>query len=338
MKPIPNAFALSTSCLGLHPSHSLDQKLRATAKHGFTGIEIVYGDLERYSVARNTSMIEGAKLVRQQCYDLNLTILSLCPFENFEGTKSPISKRLEEAKRWLEIARVLGALHLQIPAQYGKNVDTSESIIVSELQQLADLASSSKPVVGIAYEPMGWSTCYSTWEDALRLNDKVNRSNFGLCLDSFHILSKLWGDPFSVSGIYSDGPQKLAASLRRMAKELPLEKIKYIQLSDGEKFEPPFSDSHKWYLEGEDAQFTWSKWARPFPLETDLGGYMPVTDFVRTVLKELGGDGWKGWVSMETFDRRMRNEGFKVDDGAKRARVSVKKLEDALKKRERANL
>lgn len=338
MKTIPNAFALGTSCLGLHPSHSLDQKLYAAAEHGFKGVEIVYWDLERYSIARNISMIEGATLIRQLCRDLNLTILSLCPFENFEGTKSPLSERLAEAERWLTIARALGALHLQVPAQYGKDVVTSESTIVFELQQLADLASSSKPIINIAYEPMSWSTCYSTWEDALRLNDKVNRSNFGLCLDSFHILSKLWGDPFSVSGIYPDGPQKLEQSLRRMAKELQLEKIAYIQLSDGEKFDPPFSDTHEWYLEGEDAQFTWSKWARPFPLETGLGGYMPVAEFVRTVLRELSGEGWKGWVSMETFDRRMRDEKFKVEEGAKRAVISVQRLENELGKRLKANI
>lgn len=327
MKTLPNKLALSTSCLGLHPSHTLDRKLHAAATHHFSGIEIVYGDLERYSNSRNIPITTGAQQIRHLCSELNLHVLALCPFENFEGTKSPLDKRLEVAKSWLDIARTLRATHMQVPAQYGKEVIADEKAIVQELQALSDLASSEEPTITIAYEPMSWSTCYSTWEDSLRLTEKVDRANFGICLDTFHIASKLWGNPYSVSGLHKDGPEALASSLQRLLTDLPLEKLLYVQLSDMEKFDPPFSEKHEWYLEGEDAEFTWSKWARPFPLEKDLGGYMPVTEIVRKMVLDKG---FSGWVSLETFDRRMRDEGFRIEEGARRARQSIEKLEEEL--------
>ncbi|KAL2818627.1 xylose isomerase-like protein [Aspergillus granulosus] len=327
MISLTNKIAIGTSCLGQNPAHTLDLKIRAAAQHGFSGLEIVYSDLDRYSTLQNLPITTGAKQIRQLCDDLGLAILSLAPFENFEGTRSPIQDRLAVAAAWLNIARILGATYLQVPAQYGDSCTGEETVIVSEMQQLADLASSASPVISVAYEPMSWSHFYPTWEDALRLTMLVDRPNFGLCLDTFHILTRLWASPFDTSGIYPDGPAKLADSLRRSVTDIPMNKLFYVQLSDAERFEPPFSKSHPWYVEGEAPEFTWSKHARPYPLETDLGGYMPVTEVLQAWLIEKG---FSGWVSMEIFDRRMRDETYKLETAAARGWKSWEKLQSDL--------
>ncbi|KAL1853337.1 hypothetical protein Plec18167_005573 [Paecilomyces lecythidis] len=323
MAPLDNKIAISTSSLGLHPSHSLDHKIRLAAQHGFQGIEIVYNDLKNYSETHNIAITTAAEHIRELCTQKNLIILSLCPFENFEGTRSPLSDRLAQAAHWLDLARILRTAHLQVPANYLPDAIGEEAVIVSELRQLADLASSSSPVVSIAYEPMSWSTHVSTWQAALKLTEKINRPNFGICMDSFHLVSKVWGCATSPSGKYPNADRDLEESLNEFVREFPMEKLLYVQLSDGEKFDPPFSKSHPWYLAGEAAEFTWSKHARPFPLEKELGCYMPMVEVVRGLVIEKG---FNGWVSLESFDRRMREEDFKPEFAARRAEESWRKL------------
>ncbi|KAF2495523.1 xylose isomerase-like protein [Lophium mytilinum] len=306
MKTFNNKLAISTSSLGLHPSHSLDHKIHAAASHSFEGIEIVHADLKNYTTSRKVDIEIGADL-------------------NFEGHTSPLEERLSVAAEWIKIARILGATYMQVPAQFGKDAIEDEALIVSELQQLADLASAAELVISIAYEPMSWSVCYRTWQDSLRLANLVDRSNFGICLDTFHIASKIWGNPYDPSGKYPSGDKNLANSLRDFVQDFPLEKLFYIQLADGERFDPPFSDKHPWYVEGEAAEFTWSKHARPFPLESGLGGYMPVKEMVQAWVLEKG---FKGWISLESFDRRMRDKSIEPGHCAARAENSMHRLHE----------
>ncbi|KAJ4345545.1 uncharacterized protein N0V89_011678 [Didymosphaeria variabile] len=319
-------FALSSSCLGLHPSHPLEEKIKVAAKYGFTGIEIVHGDLERYSSARSLSITSAAHRIRALCDTLNLHILSLCPLENFEGHPSPLEDRLSTARDWIDVARILRAEYVQVPAQYGCDASTDNAVIISELQQLADLGVAAGPKIGIAYEPMGWSVVHKSWESALKLAELVNRPNFGICIDSFHVASLLWGDPAHTSGKYPNADGELAESLARLVRELPLEKLFYVQLSGGERFSPVYSSKHPWHLEGEAKEFTWSKHARPFPLETELGDYMPVVPILEAILQT----GYQGWISLETFDRRMRDPVFDIETAAARAEMSVKRLRKAV--------
>lgn len=324
MARFSNKLAASTSSLGLHPSHTLDRKIRAAAGHGFEGIEVVYGDLKTYSDLHSLSIETGAEQVRQMCERCHLSILALVPFENFEGSKTPLQDRLSTAAHWINIAHILRATYIQVPSQYDRNCIGNEAVIVSELQQLADLASATTPVISIAYEPMSWGIHYPTWESSLRLAELVDRLNFGICLDSFHVITRLWASPFEPSGRYPNGARDLADSLRRCVTQLPMEKLFFVQFSDGERFDPPFLKTHPWYVDGEAPEFTWSKHARPFPLETEYGGYMPMAEVAQAWLVDKG---FKGWVSLESFDRRMRDERFKPESAAARGQKAWQKLQ-----------
>ncbi|KAJ5910425.1 hypothetical protein N7504_005068 [Penicillium tannophilum] len=322
-----NKLAIAGLSLGQHPSHSLDRKIEAAAQAGYAGIEIVYPDLQTYAELHKLSMLEAAEKVRNLCQSANLEILALAPFENYEGDRSPLADRLEKAQRWIEIARVLRAPYLQIPSNYQPDAIGDEDVVISDLQQLAAIGAAEEPIVSIAYEFLSWGTHCSTWETALRYVNAVNRPNFGFCLDTFHIGTKLWGDLFAPSGRFPDSDAALKDSLDRFVAEIPVDKIFFLQLSDAERFDPPFSKDHPWYVEGEAPQFSWSKHGRPFPYEHDLGAYLPMTEIVKAWIVDIG---FKGWVSMEIFDRGMKSKDSKPEVAAARGIESWKTLQKKL--------
>ncbi|PSN67648.1 AP endonuclease, family 2 [Corynespora cassiicola Philippines] len=323
-----NNPAVSTSCLGLHSSHTLEQKLQTAAKYDFRGVEIVHSDLFSYASSHSLTLPAAASKIRSLCSTLNLTILSLCPFENFEGTNTPLKDRLKNAAKWLHLARTLGALHLQVPAQYDPSASTDEpGILIPELQALADLAASEQPAIIIAYEPMSWSTHCSTWEIALNMAERVDRPNFKICIDTFHIATKIWASPYSPTGKFDGADEALRESLEGFVERFPKARLAYVQLSDGERFDSPFSERHPWYREGEAVEFSWSKHGRPFPLEEQFGGYFPIAEMVRVF---VGGVGFGGWVSMETFDWRMKGGDVDVGECGERAAASFRAVIGAI--------
>lgn len=54
---------------------------------------------------------------------------------------------------------------------------------------------------------------------------------------------------------------------------------------------------------------------------------MPVVDVARTWIVKSG---FEGWVWLEIFDRRMRDESFRVESAAKRGREFREKLKSEL--------
>jgi sugar phosphate isomerase/epimerase len=323
-----NKLAIASLSLGQHPSHHLDHKIQAAAGAGYEGIEIVYFELEAFSKARNISILEGAEKIHVLCQKLHLDIVSLAPFENYEGDRSPLSDRLQKARHWIGVARALHASYLQIPSNYKRDAIGDKDVVISELKQLADIGSEEQPVVSIAYEYLSWGTHCSTWEVALQYVNDVDRPNFGLCLDTFHEATKLWGDLFAASGRFPNSDKVLHESLNRFVACCPVEKIFFLQLSDGERFDPPFSEGHPWFTEGEAPQFTWSRHARPFPFEHDHGAYLPITKICEAWILEIG---FEGWVSMEIFDRSMRDRSSQPETAAMRGIESWNTLRKEIK-------
>ncbi|CAI7639123.1 unnamed protein product [Penicillium bialowiezense] len=319
-----NKLAISSISISQYPGHLLDHKIRAAANGGFAGIEIVYNDLETYGKAQNIPIHTAAQRIHSLCQSLNFQVLSLAPFENYEGSSTPLDQRLALARHWIDIARILKAPYLQVPSIFANDCSRDENIIVSDLQKLADLGAST-PTVSIAYEALSWGVNCSTWESALDLVNRVNRSNFGLC-------TRVWGDNASPSGKQMDADARLRDSLARFVRDCPVEKIFYVQLSDAERFDPPYSETHPWALAGEAKEFTWSRHARPFPLERELGGYLPVAQIARAWIVDLG---FTGWVSMEVFDRAMRDGSVSPEVAARRGVESWGKVKSEMGDRSR---
>ncbi|OBT68480.1 hypothetical protein VE03_02782 [Pseudogymnoascus sp. 23342-1-I1] len=313
---LDNQVAIASISLGQHSSHTLPRKIVAAAQNGLLGLEITYPDLEFYSNSLSIPMLDAAREIKNLCTAHRVRVIALVSFQNFEGHLSPLNERLRKAGYWLAISRALGAEYIQVPSTYDRNINGDHEVIVSELRQLADLAAASRPVIKIAYENLAWSSHCTLWQEALRIVQEVDRENFGLCLDSFHLSIALWADPFTPSGRQPNGDQRLEESLRDFVKNCPLDKIFYIQLSDGEILDQPYSESHPWYDPDLAVGHVWSNEARPFPLETEYGAYMPVHTIAKAFLVDKG---FSGWVSLETFDRRMKEEKNDPDQNARRA-------------------
>ncbi|KAJ5677479.1 uncharacterized protein N7477_003112 [Penicillium maclennaniae] len=321
-----NQLAITTPSLGLHPSHTLPEKIQAAASNGFALIEILYQDIVDFGSSQFPPLNahEAARLIGEKCSSAQLGVLALNPFKNFEGHISPITERLDSARHYIETASCLGAKYLQVPSQFDTaNSSPNWDLMVQELRQLCELAASHS--VMIAYEAVAWGSYIDTWEGSLRMVENVNRSNFGVCLDSFHIAARVWADCTTESGIRENGESELKASLNRPS---PLDKIFYVQLSDAERFVRPLTTDHRFYQAGFPSSLNWSRNMRLFPLEKQLGAYLPVLAIADALLKRKG---WKGVVSMEIFDWRMREEASRhPNENAKRGIESWKKLVAAL--------
>lgn len=332
-------FAIATISLGWHESHSLPEKLNAAAQNGYQGIEMVYPNLEREAAAQNQTVEECAVDMRALCDKLNLKVVALGAFENYEGSLEPLSLRLGKATKWVNLARILQAEFIQIPASYEvTSLRLSEDEIVNELRLLADCGlpkeGSGGATITFAYENLSWSVRTSTWQELLYIKRRVARPNFKLCLDTYHILTKLWGDCTVPSGRLHNGDAALEADFRRMVHEIRPEEVGFVQLSDAEHMKPPIAPAEL-RKQGKHYAEYWSAVGRLFPLETEEGAYLPMVGLCHTWLAELG---WTGWVSMETFYKTMADEERRPDHWAKRGVDSWAKLKKQMESYEIADV
>ena len=54
---------------------------------------------------------------------------------------------------------------------------------------------------------------------------RVNKPSFGLCLDTYHIVARDWGDPTVPGCKRSDGEESLKQSLDELAAEVDVNKV-----------------------------------------------------------------------------------------------------------------
>ncbi|KAF2729165.1 xylose isomerase-like protein [Polyplosphaeria fusca] len=315
-------WAVSSVSLGKHATHTLEHKISALAKNDFQGIEVVFNDLVEHAQQHQHSTIASASLIRSFAEAHNITILSLNAFKNFEGsTTSSLDDRLSEAQKWADIAVALGTRTIQVPSIFLLSSTNDNNIIVSELRTLADVAAGRG--LDIAYEAVAFAAHNPLWQDSLRITKEVNRKNFRICLDSYHIHARLWGDACTASGRIPDGDSAVSRSMTEFLDTCPKDLVSYMQLSDASRWDPPLSlgDAAFDDLEVRDPRLLWSRVARPFPLEEP--GYFPVIDIAKTWLVDYE---WGGWVSLEGFLTETAIEEHGPEEMARRANESRSRL------------
>ncbi|KAJ5907394.1 3-dehydroshikimate dehydratase [Penicillium taxi] len=221
--------AIMSASLGRAWLHDLDYKIEQAAKAGFKGIEIFYEDLEY--MARKTSknnspdsnhILEAANHVRAICQAQRLEIICMQPFLFYEGLKDreQHDKLIEKMKLWLKIVKNLGTDTIQIPANFLPAEQLTDDLDVhsADLRQLADMGAAENPSIRFAYENLCWSTYVDTWEKTWDMVKRVDRPNFGLCLDTFNIAGHIWADPASLTGKTPTADADFKASIDRMIK------------------------------------------------------------------------------------------------------------------------
>lgn len=172
-----NRTSIATVCL----SGTLEDRLVAAAKAGFHGVEIFENDL--------ISSPLSPPQIRSRADDLGLTIELYQPFRDAEGAppeRFPATLRRMRAK--LDLTAALGAPMILVCSSVAPDTIDDDELAADQLRQLADLA--HERGILIAYEALAWGRHVSTWEHSWELVRRADHPALGLCLDSFHVLSR----------------------------------------------------------------------------------------------------------------------------------------------------
>jgi 4-hydroxyphenylpyruvate dioxygenase len=187
--------ALATVCL----SGTLEEKLSAAAEAGFDGVELFEADLV-------ASPLRPAE-VRERLAELGLTLELYQPFRDFEAMPEP---DLARAEAKFALMQELGAELLLVCSNVSPRARDDDALAARQLHELAERAAAHG--LRIAYEALAWGRHVCDYEHAWRIVERADHPALGVCLDSFHILSR-GSDPAGIRAI-------------------PGEKLFFVQLAD----------------------------------------------------------------------------------------------------------
>ena len=225
--------SIATVCI----SGSLREKLTAISRAGFDGYELFENDFV-------TSPL-SAEEVRQRSADLGLSLDLYQPFRDIEGTVPEVfAAALERAKRKFELMNRLGVDTMLVCSNVGTATIDDDELAATQLHAMAVTAADHG--IRLAYEALAWGRYVSTYDHSWRIVKAVDHPSLGLCLDSFHILSR-------------------GSDLSTIA-EIPADKLMFCQLADAPAMKLDV--------------LSWSRHYRLFPGEGDWD----LADFVSRVL------------------------------------------------------
>ncbi|KAJ6561537.1 xylose isomerase-like protein [Mycena vulgaris] len=296
--------------------HDLLDKIRAAKRVGFPAIEISYFCLAAHATKTGKSLLKAAQDTRALLDELELEAVSLGPFLNFEGIldRSLHAEKLTTATAWLELAHVLRAPLVQLPACMLPRAEISLELGVADLVELTDLAAKYDPPICILYEFTSWSTYFRTWQDAIQVALQVDRPNFSICLDAFHIGTYL--EHANSAQIpappASDGAREyLVDSLKELVRTPHASKFMLYQLTDAAPVPDPLPANQPAQDPAAPGLQTMSRTNRPYPFTE--GGLLPLVEISRAVLDMQKTETRCIW-SMETFAPRAWAEDEGVPD------------------------
>ncbi len=197
--PAEPRTAVATVCL----SGALEDKLAAAATAGFDGVEIFEPDL----VASPMSPGE----VRLRCADLGLSIDLYQPFRDLDSTDDDrLAANHRRAEHKFDVMRALGTDTVLVCSSVAPDAVADPDRLAGQLHGLADRA--AERGLRLAYEALAWGRHVDTWEASWDVVRRADHPALGLCLDSFHVLSRT-SETDGIAG-------------------LPGEKIFFLQLAD----------------------------------------------------------------------------------------------------------
>jgi 4-hydroxyphenylpyruvate dioxygenase len=183
-------LAIATVCL----SGTLDDKLAAAAMAGFDGVEIFENDL----IASSWTPSQ----IRERCADLGLRIDLYQPFRDFEAVPPDVLvHNLRRAERKFDVMAELGADTILVCSSVSPDAVDDDDLAAEQLHQLADRA--AERGMRIAYEALAWGRFVNTFDHSWRIVRRAAHPALGLCLDSFHVLSR-GSDPAGIRVIPGD--------------------------------------------------------------------------------------------------------------------------------------
>jgi sugar phosphate isomerase/epimerase/4-hydroxyphenylpyruvate dioxygenase-like putative hemolysin len=226
-------FGIATVCL----SGTLEDKLAAVSAARFHHVEIFENDL----IASPWS----PRQVREECARRGLTVDLYQPFRDFEAVPPDLfAANMRRAERTFDVVEQLGARTMLVCSSVSPDAVDDDDLAAEQLHALA--SSAERRGLRIAYEPLAWGRFVRTCAHAWRIVRHANHPALGLCLDSFHVLSR--GNDLASIGV------------------IPGAKVFHVQLADAPRLNMDLVE--------------WSRHHRLFP---GLGSF-PLAEFVRRVL------------------------------------------------------
>ncbi len=228
---------MRTSIATVSLSGSLVEKLHACASAGFDGVEIFEPDL----IASDHSPEE----IRALADRLGLSLDLYQPLRDIEGVdETMFADNVRRAAATFATAQRLGIDTVLVCSNVATATVDSEEVSAGQLRRIGDLA--QRYGIRIAFEALAWGRYIDDYRRAWRIVELADHPAVGVCLDSFHVLSR-GHDPGAIEAI-------------------PGDRVFYLQLADA----PALSMD----------VLSWSRHHRLFPGE----GAFDLPGFVRHVL------------------------------------------------------
>ena len=182
-------LAISTVCL----SGTLEDKLRAAAAAGFTGVEMLEYDL--------VMSPWSPRRVADEAAGLGLSIEVYQPFHVETVPPDLFPATLRHAERKFDL---LSRARCERPGVLLVENRATDSTTTTWLRSSCTRwpAAPSSAGLRLAYEAVPWGRV-RTHEDAWRIVQRVDHPALGLCLDSFHVLS-IGNDPAVIAQMAGD--------------------------------------------------------------------------------------------------------------------------------------
>lgn len=242
--------SMATVCI----SGTLADKLHACAAAGFDGVEIFEPDL----LAAPESPEEIAALAAR----LGLALDLYQPMRDVEGVDDEaFAAVLRRAEAKFQVMKRLGIDLVLCCSNVATATIDDDEVSADQLRRLGDLAQGYG--IRIAFEALAWGRFVDDYRRAWRIVERADHPAVGVCLDSFHILSR-GHDPAAIA-------------------DIPGEKIFFVQLADAPRLSMDV--------------LSWSRHHRLFPGEGDFD----LADFTARIVDAGYTGPWSLEVFNDTF-------------------------------------
>ncbi|MEV6342721.1 sugar phosphate isomerase/epimerase family protein [Actinoplanes sp. NPDC051851] len=159
----------------------LEGRLTAAARAGFDAVEIFEPDLLDGPLSPSG--------VRRLAASLGLGLDLYQPFRDAETTDPDRWRAtLRRAGRTFATMAELGADLLLVCSSVAQDAPADDALTAAQLAELADHAAAHG--MRIAYEALAWGRRVNDYRHGWRIVDRAAHPALGVCLDSFHVLSR----------------------------------------------------------------------------------------------------------------------------------------------------
>ncbi len=175
-------------------SGTLEEKLAAAAQVGFDGVELFENDVI------SCPLTPGQ--IRRRADELGLRIELYQPLRDIEAVDEPVFlDNLRRAGAAFILMNELGADTILVCSSVSPAAHDDDALAADQLARLSEAA--ARYGIRVAYEALAWGRHVNTYTHACKIVEAAAHPGLGICLDSFHILSR-GDDPAAIEDIPAD--------------------------------------------------------------------------------------------------------------------------------------